>query len=82
MQPSLFDSPADSWHSVITPQEDGDVRLYPALIDAHDTPAVFDVLRSEIAWEQREIQVYGKALFTTAITGMVWRRGHPLSLFR
>jgi alkylated DNA repair dioxygenase AlkB len=60
VQPSLFDSPAESWHPVITPKEDGDVRLYPALIDAHDTQALFDALKHEIAWEQREIQVYGK----------------------
>ena len=60
MQSSLFDSPAERSHCVITPNEDGDVRLYPALIDANDASALFDTLNHEIAWEQREIQVYGK----------------------
>lgn len=60
MQWNLFSAPAHSCHQVINPSDDGDVALYPSLIHADSASALFDTLEKEIAWEQREIQVYGK----------------------
>lgn len=60
MQTDLFKDPAALPSVIIGPEDDGDVVLYPSLIGAEDADRYFTQLHRDIAWEKREIKVFGK----------------------
>lgn len=60
MQTPLFDNGFEAPQQLIEPNDGGDVRLYPHIIDQGSADHFLAELTDTIKWEQRAITVYGK----------------------
>ena len=60
MQTPLFDNGFEAPQQLIEPNDGGDVRLYPQIIDQGSADHFLAELTDTIKWEQRAVTVYGK----------------------
>jgi alkylated DNA repair dioxygenase AlkB len=54
-QTSLFDSVVDDIDIV-----DGSLKYYPQYLDGNEASLLYEILKEQIAWQQSEINIYGK----------------------